>query len=167
MILEQSAKDQSVSTAEVIQLCAVDSLLFERVYFPKTARQKSPEMHRDLWEKLDGTDRLVNVLMSRGWGKTSKFRIFIAKRIAYRLSKTIMIVGASASHSRRTLRWIKKQVEKNTKFATDFGLSPGVPWTDDECQIKCKTVDGEEDSIWIVGMMRMLRLKKVVRKLRT
>jgi hypothetical protein len=138
-----------VDDKELVQLCALDNNLFERSFFSRTARLQSPPMHDEIWRIIDAPNRYVNILMSRGWAKTSKLRIYAGKRIAYLMSRTILFVGASEKHSRRSVRWLRKQIEKNHKFSSTFQLKPGVPWTDEECQI----LHGiEEESIWVTGV---------------
>ncbi len=134
---------------EAIKLGALDSSLFNRMFFPKTARQQTPQMHMEVDNVLDDPDaRLCNILMARGWAKTSKLRMYTGKRISYGLSRTIMYIGASQAHSRRSLHWLRMQVEKNTLWASTFGLMKGTPWTDEEIQI----LHGiEEIPIWIMG----------------
>jgi hypothetical protein len=87
--------------------------------------------------------------MSRGWAKTSKLRMYTGKRIAYNLSRTILFISASERHSRRSLRWLMTQVEKNRIFADTFQLRPGTPWTPEEMQI----IHGlDEQPITIIGL---------------
>lgn len=138
-----------IPMSELVQLAALDSILFERTFFPRTARLPSPPMHRRIWEIIDAPNRYVNILMSRGWAKTSKLRIYAAKRIAYNVSRTILFVGASEKHTRRSVRWLRKQVERNRIFADTFQLKPGTPWTDEECQI-LHGIEGE--SVWVTGV---------------
>lgn len=138
-----------VSDRELVQLCMLDNNLFEHSFFPQTARLASPPMHDEIWRIIDAPNRYVNILMARGWAKTSKLRIYAGKRIAYLLSRTIVFVGASEKHTRRSVRWLRNQVERNSKFADTFQLKPGTPWTDEECQI----LHGiEEEQIWVTGV---------------
>lgn len=142
-------KPGEISLKEAALLGATDSIFFNHTFFPKTARMGTPPMHQDVWEKLDGPYRYVNILMSRGWAKTSVLRMYTGKRIAYNVSRTILFVGPSEKHSRRSLRWMRKQIERNARLIEGFGLRPGTPWTDEEMEI----IHGvDEQSIWLVGM---------------
>lgn len=137
------------SIKELIQLCAVDSDFFSHTFFSRTARIPSPQMHQDIWALLDSTDRYINILMSRGWAKTSLLRMLCGKRIAYNSSRTILFVGASEKHTRRSIRWVRSQVDKNTLFSSTFQLRAGVPWTDEEAQV----LHGiDEQPIWLTGV---------------
>lgn len=138
-----------VDLREIVRLGAVDSSLFYRTFFPGTCRLPSPAMHREIDGVIDGTNRLVNILMSRGWAKTSKLKMYAGKRIAYNLSRTILFVGASEKHTRRSIRWIRNQIDRNKLFAETFQLRAGTPWTDEEAQI-IHGLDG--NSIWITGV---------------
>jgi len=154
--MNQLVIGKDVALSELVSIGAVDSIFFSQCFFPKTVRLKSPAQHKRVWELLDSTDRYVNILLSRGWGKTSILRIFAGKRIAYGISRTIMIVGASEKHSRRTLRWIRNQVEKNKLYAGSFGLQPGHPWTDEELQI-VNTAEGSIIYIVALGILGSVR----------
>jgi hypothetical protein len=133
---------------EAVKLGAVDSSLFNRIFFPKTAKQITPPMHREVDSILDSDSRLINILMARGWAKTSKLRMYTGKRISYGLSRTIMYIGASQAHSRRSLYWLRMQIEKNTLWAQTFQLKKGMRWTDEEMHI----LQGpEQEGIWIMG----------------
>ncbi len=140
---------EKIDIKEAVKLGIMDSGFFNRTFFPNTARQEVPDMHRDADKLLDSTDRLVNLLMSRGWAKTSKLRMFTGKRIAYALTRTGMFIGASEKHSRKSLRWLRTQIEQNRLYADTFGLVPARPWTDEEMRIEHTK---EECYITILGM---------------
>lgn len=144
---------------ELVKLCAVDNDLFERTYFPKTVRQPSAPFHKDWWSHLENPLlRYINLVCFRDSAKTSKLRIFTAKRIAYNLSRTILYIGASEKHALRSIRWIKARIEpklgangvkRREPLAEHFDLRPGSKWTDEEIEI----LHGiETQPIWIIGV---------------
>lgn len=137
-----------VSTAEAIQLGAVDTEFFTRTFFPRLARQKSPEFHREIDTLLDSQARMVNILAFRGSAKTSKCRVFTAKRIAYGLSKTILYIGKSETHAIRSVSWLKHAIEFNNLFAQTFALEPGSKWQDTEAEIVQRSTG---DRCWIMA----------------
>lgn len=140
---------ERISLAEAVRLGSLDSSLFNRVFFPKSARLATPPMHKEVDDVLDSPDRYVNILMSRGWAKTTKLRMYAGKRIAYNISRTILFVGASEKHTRRSMRWIRNQVDTNKLYADTFKLRKGSPWTDEEAQI----IHGiDEQPIWLTGV---------------
>jgi len=133
---------------ELIKLSAVDSRLFSQAFFPKTVRQQPPFFHKEIWDLIDSPARYVNIEIFRGGAKTTLLRILTAKRTAYRISRTILYVGKSQSHASRSLLWLQKQIEQNTKFAQTFGLVKGTKWNSEEMEV-VSTVDGT--STWIVA----------------
>ena len=137
------------SLEEVVALGMEDSIFFSRQFFPKTVRQKSPEFHRQIWELIDGKDRLVNIQVFRGGAKTTLLRVYAAKRIAYGLAHTILYIGKSEGHAIRSVKWIRRQIEFNNPFAKVFGLTKGDKWQDVECEIKHGT---DNYPIWIMAM---------------
>lgn len=127
----------------------MDTDLFGKVFFPRAIRNETPEFHHQMDRLLDSPDRFVSIQVFRGGAKTTKFRVYMAKRISYGLSRTIVLVGKSQTHAAKTLMWIRNAVEKNTKWAQTFGLKKGVKWNDDELEI---THGVEGHTIWIVGI---------------
>jgi hypothetical protein len=145
-----SAPEIVMPTAEeIIMLGATDSEFFSKHFFPETARQETPAFHAEIDQVLDGPDRFVNLQIFRGAAKTTKLRIYTAKRIAYRISKTILYVGKSQAHAQRNLGWFRKQVERNKIYSNTFQLKPGSKWNDEELQVLC----GEDQApVWLIGI---------------
>lgn len=134
--MSQSEHDAIISSTELIQLGAVDPEFFARQFFPRTVRQRSPNFHREVDTILDSNARLVSLQMFRGSAKTSKLRIYGARRIAYGLAHTVLWVGKSQEHAIHSVKWLRKQIEHNKRFTETFQLSPGSKWQDVECEIR-------------------------------
>jgi hypothetical protein len=140
---------EQIDTRELIQLCAVDTELFAKTFFRRAFRQESPSFAHEMWNAFEANQRLINLEVFRGGGKTTRARILLAKNIAYGLSHTILVVGKSEGHSRRTIRWLMRQIEFNSLFVQTYQLRRGDKWTDVECEI-WHGVD--EYPITIIGM---------------
>lgn len=126
-----------VPASELVMLCAVDSELYNRTFFPNAFRQPSPPFHREIDDILERRGhRHVAVEVFRGGAKTTKLRAYTSKRIAYGTSRTILFVSESQGHSAKSLAWIRKQVEFNRRWAMTFGLQRGGKWTDEIIEIK-------------------------------
>lgn len=139
-----------LSTGELVKLAAVDNDLYCRTFFPNTFRQKSPPFAQEIWDLFDNPDvRYANVLGFRGSAKTSRSRVFASKRIAYAMSRTILYIGSSEDAALRSIRWLKRAVEKNMKWAGTFGLSKGDKWADNEIEIKHTLLN---HPIWVLGV---------------
>ena len=132
-----SAVEQEViSREEAVRLGAVDGVFYSHYFFPKTFRQATPKFHRIPWDILDDPDnQFVAFEMFRGSGKTTISRGYSSKRIAYGISRTIMLVGPEQKHPIRTIRWLKRQIETNTLWTSTFGLYKGKKWADEEIEI--------------------------------
>jgi len=126
---------EEISMEEAVELSASDGLFYSRFFFQNTVRQTSADFHEELWGKLDSGKRLNSFMVFRGGAKTTLLRIFISKRIAYAVSRTILIVCISQDNARRTVEWLMKQVTYNRKWAETFQLRPGVKWTGEEIEI--------------------------------
>lgn len=121
--------------AELIHLCAVDSKLYSKVFFEKSVGQDFPVFEDEAWEAIEAPYRLKCLQMFRGSAKTTRLRIFASKRIAYGISRTIVWLGKSEGHARRSGAWLKNQVIRNKLWASTFHLSKGMPWNDTEFEI--------------------------------
>jgi len=120
---------------ELVELGAIDGVLFAETFFPKTMRMKSPPFARDVWRLLDGNNRLVSLQLFRGASKTTICRVFAARRIAYAQARTILWIGKSQDKAIASVKWLRKQIEYNRLFAETFQLKPGSKWQDIECEI--------------------------------
>lgn len=157
---------KELTTADIITLASEDLLFYGQHYFPKTVRQASPEFHTEIAAVLDSNlYEKIAAKVFRGGAKTSLARLLISKRIAYGISRTILIVSETAEHSYETVKWIKRAVERKDHWSQDFGLVAGneyqsddtnerYTWRDDKLQIvntSIKDVNGRPAVITIVG----------------
>lgn len=132
----QTVDGEEITLEEVVKLAAVDGNFYARMFFPNTARQESPEFHKDMDRVLENPEnRFVGFEVFRGGAKTSKLRLFASKRIAYGISKTIIFIGKSQEHAVRSIHWLKVAVEHNKLWAKTFGLRKGEKWTESEIEI--------------------------------
>jgi len=145
-----------LSPKEAVLQGAENLILYGRIFFPKTLRQNSPEFHYAVGKALYSNERQIAVEIFRDGAKTTLVRVYLSQRIAYAISRTILLVSASQGHSILSLRWIKRQVEKNSRWASAFQLSKGSKWTDEEIEV----YNGIEDCtvfIKAVGITGQLR----------
>lgn len=134
---------------ELVKLCAVDSELYSHTFFPKTFRLASPPFARLLWEPLeDPAARLVNLIVFRGGTKTTRLRTFASKRIAYGVSRTILYIGAAERDAIRSVQWLRTQVERNTFWATTFGLRAGRKWEETQIEIEHRVFG---HTVWVLA----------------
>ena len=127
---------EQVPLDEAVQLGAVDGSFFGSYFFPRAFRQEPPAFHREMDEALDDPGaRYLSFMLFRGAAKTTKVRVFIARRIAYAMSRTIMVVGKNQDHAIKTLEWVKKAVEQNSRWAGTFGLRKGARWSGADIEI--------------------------------
>lgn len=138
----------TTSLAEVVELAAVDSELFEKYFFPETSRMDSALFHPEMNSILDSQERYCNFQIFRGGAKTSKFRLYMAKRVAYAVSRTIVLVGKSQDHAIRSVVWLRKQIEQNKLYSSTFRLERGSKWTDTEINIRNRAAGID---IWVVA----------------
>lgn len=143
-------ESEPVTWKEIAQLGASNPRLFNRAYFPNTFRDPFPPFFDRLWAPLESPRvTFVNMQLFRGSSKTTNVRAFIAKRVAYALSRTILIVCASQDKAEQTIKWVRGQIERNKAYSFSFGLTRGTPWNQDEIRIQ-HNVAGHD--ITIIGM---------------
>lgn len=145
-----------ITPAEARALGATSLTAYGRQFFPRTFRQKSPEFHEAMGRALYGPARFNGFEVFRDGAKTSLLRVFSSQRIAYAISNTIMYTSVSQWHSSLSLRWIKRQVEYNTRWAQTFGLKKGPKWTDEWLEVE-HTVEGKFISMLAVGITGQIR----------
>ena len=149
IVVETPPAPVNISLAELTKLCAVDSELYAKTFFPKTFRQEAPAYAGQLWSPLeDPAARLVNILAFRGSSKTTRARTFASKRIAYGISRTILYVGASERDAIRSVQWVRTQVERNNLWRQSFNLRPGRKWEETQIEIEH---GGFGHTIWLLG----------------
>lgn len=142
--------DEVLSADEMVGLAANNPDLFYHTFFPRTVRQPSAPFHHEIDGVLENpAHRFARFCLFRGSAKTTRLRMYTARRAAYGLSHTILYVGASEGHASRSVRWLKAQVEKNTAFAATFGLRQGSKWDQTEIEI---VNDALESTTWILGL---------------
>lgn len=152
------AKDiEEIGYEELLLLCAEDSDFYCHHWFPNTFTSSSPYFHDEMWKLLDDhSKRYVAFKVFRGGAKTTVTRAYTTKRIAYAISRTILILSETQDHSIRSLRWIKKQVEFNTRWTEFYGLKKGSKWTDEWIEIE-HLVEGITINILAVGITGQIR----------
>lgn len=146
----------SLDPREAVRLGAQALPLFGKIFFPKTFRQASPKFHWDLGDVLYSQTRQNSFLIFRDGAKTTLLRTFVAQRIGYAISRTIMFVSASQDHSVHSIRWLKRAVERNPLFSTTFGLKPGSKWTDEWISIE-NEVAGVTINVLAAGITGQIR----------
>jgi hypothetical protein len=124
-----------ITPQEAIRLGASSLVAYGKLFFPRTFRQDSPQFHDAIGKQLYSNSRYNAFEVFRDGAKTSLLRVFTSQRIAYGISRTIMYVSSSQTHSSFSLRWIKRQVEYNRPWAQLFGLRKGSKWTDEIIEI--------------------------------
>lgn len=146
----------AVSPQEAVRLGATSLVLFGRLFFPRTFRQDSAPFHYEMGLHLAGQARYNAFRVFRDGAKTTFLRVYVAQRLAYDLSRTIMFVGASQPHSITSVRWLRRQIERNRGFTQAFGLEPGDKWTDEWLEIRHRATGGVA-TVLAVGITGQIR----------
>lgn len=133
----------ALSPKEAVQLGATSLTKYGKLFFPRTFRQDSPSFHEDIGRALYSHDRYNAFKVFRGGAKTSLLRVYASQRAAYGISRFIGWVSTSQLHAKFSLRWLRRQVEHNKRWADTFGLRPGKKWTDEWMEIECHLLEDE------------------------
>lgn len=128
-----------VPASELAELCAQDTELFGRTFFPQTFRQKTPEFHREILRDLDNPRYQFQAEeVFRGGGKTTLLRVFTAKRISFGVSRTILFVSETIDQSIESLKWLKERLHFNKLWVDFFGLERGKRWSETVIEVKSR-----------------------------
>src|SRR5262245_49598426 len=139
VVADSASAVPAMDRDELVKICATNSELYGKVFFPQTFRRASPSFAKDIWKPLeDPLVRLVNLICFRGSSKTTRLRTFASKRIAYGISRTVLYVGASERDAIRSIQWLRTQVERNALWSQCFGLEPGRKWEETQLEIRHK-----------------------------
>ena len=153
----ESQTEEALGLSEAVELGAVDGSFFAEYFFPNTARSKTPPFLHSIHDELGREgNRHVSIQVFRGGSKTSTLRMFAARRIAYGISRTILYIGKSQDHAKRSTSWIMKQVQFNNLFANAYGLKKGKKWTSEECEIS-HTIRGHTITLIAIGITGSVR----------
>lgn len=125
----------AIDAKEAVRLGATSLTRFGRIFLPKTFRQESPQFHLEMDEVLESGARYVAFEVFRDGAKTTRLRAFTLKRIAYAISRTIMYISVSQAHAMVSLRWIKRQIDWNTRLGP-FALQRGEKWSDEWMEVR-------------------------------
>lgn len=146
-----------VPLKELIKLCTENTGFYGKTFFPATFRQPSAPFHKEIDDLLDDrAHRHVAIEVFRGGAKTTKLRVYTSKRIALGISRTIMFVSETQSHSIESIAWVRDKVENNRKWTQTFQLSKGRKWTDEHITI-IHGLLGIEINLLAVGITGQLR----------
>lgn len=125
---------------EIVTLGAVKPDFYSSFFFPKTARQATPEFHLEMWRDLmDEEARFVSFEVFRDGAKTSVLRLFMSHCIAYARAHTILLVGKGQDSAIKSLQWMQNRMESNHIWRETYGLSKGKIWNSTDCEIYHKT----------------------------
>ncbi len=139
-----------ISAKELLNTGAIDTPFFCKHWFRRTTRQGFAPFHYEMFDALDNPNvRFFNEVVFRGGAKTSAARMWMAKRISYNISRTILYIAANEPKANQTVRWIKRQIEFNHAWANFFRVKKGGKWAENEIEI-IHDIDGQP--IWFLGV---------------
>jgi phage terminase large subunit-like protein len=137
-------QESLVETGKLVNECAENPALFYHTFFPYTFRQGTPAFHHDIFRLLDDPrERYVAFKCFRGSAKTTVVRAYAARRIAYGISRTIVLVSASQEFAEHSLKWIRRLFEsrRGRLWRETFGLARGPKWTNEVLEIEHQVLD--------------------------
>ena len=135
-----------ITPHQAVLLGAESLTKYGKLFFPRTFRQESPPFHEKIGSALYGPARYNAFEVFRDGAKTTLLRVYASQRIAYGLSRTIMYVSVSQQHAMFSLRWLRRQVEHNTRWSQTFGLVKGDKWTDEWMEVKHMLQESDQGS---------------------
>lgn len=142
--------------SELVSAYWEDNELYCKTFFPNTCRQDAAPFHKRMDEALWSRRRKVAIKVFRSGAKTSRVRMFLSKRIAFGVSRTILYISKSEDTATATLDWLKAHVEKQTHWAKFWGITKGDVWASDEAKF-VNTILGVTITVVAVGIHGQIR----------
>lgn len=133
---------------EIIRRTERDIVSFGKLFFPKVFRMPSSPIHQKVSEAFFSPEQYVALICFRGLAKTTLARTAILHRIAFGQSDTVLMVCSNDDRAKDSVKWVREQIEKNTKFTQFFGLRRGKIWSREEIEI---VNDNAEKTIIVRG----------------
>lgn len=110
--------------------------IFGRLFFGDEIGNEIPELHFQIASHISSPKNEA-IIVPRGHGKTTWFRIDLIHDIVYELEPFTVLVGDSSNAAKRSLNYIRKQFETNQMLIQTYGdmvpaFSPkkARKWTD-------------------------------------
>jgi hypothetical protein len=103
--------------------CRLDLERFGLTYFPDRFPLPLAAFHREGLAVLQRATHVGGrsvIAWPRGSGKDSWIEVEILRALLYRLRRFVGLVGATEAHARRSLKKIKRELERNDRLAADF-----------------------------------------------
>lgn len=156
---EEPSLDAVPTQDELKELVAAyydDNEAYCRTFFPRTCRQKSAPFHKRMDDALWAGRRKVAIKVFRDGAKTARLRMFISKRIAYGVSRTVLYISKSEDAAIATIKWLKALVDKDTKWSRFYNIKKGGTWADDHAEFVNETL-GISVTVLAVGIHGQIR----------
>ena len=103
--------------------CRLDLERFGLTYFPERFPLPLAAFHREGIEVLQHATHVGGrsvIAWPRGSGKDSWIEVEIIRALVYGLRRFVGLIGATEAHARRSLKKIKRELERNDRLAEDF-----------------------------------------------
>lgn len=147
---------QAEEAQELLNAYWDDNELYCKTFFPKTCRQGDAGFHKVIDRALWSRRRKVAIKVFRDGAKTSRIRMFLSKRIAYAISRTILYISKSEDAAEATVQWLANRIETRDHWAQFYGLQKGSIWSATDIEI-VNTVENVKIRIIAVGIHGQIR----------
>lgn len=142
--------------ADLVDQYMLDNELYCKTFFPRTCRQESAPFHRRMDDAMWARRRKVAIKVFRDGAKTARVRMFVSKRIAYGISRTILWISKSEGAALANISWLRTLVETGSHWAQFWGITKGKTWSDDQIEL-VNTVLGVTITVIAVGIHGQIR----------
>lgn len=151
-----STRTRGEDVAELVDAYMADNELYCKTFFPRTCRQESAPFHKRIDDALWARRRKVAIKVFRDGAKTARVRMFVSKRIAYGVSRTILFVSKSEDAAEANIKWLKNLVDTGTHWAKFWGIVKGDTWEKGKIEL-VNTVLGVTITVLAVGIHGQIR----------
>ena len=142
--------------AALVDQYMADNELYCKTFFPRTCRQESAPFHKRMDDALWSRRRKVAIKVFRDGAKTARVRMFVSKRIAYGISRTILWISKSEDAALANIAWLRTLVETQSHWAQFWGINKGKIWGNDHIEL-INSVLGVTITVIAVGIHGQIR----------
>ena len=137
MLIKQAPKFDS-ETEEILHLCAHDTKMFAKVFFPDRFFREFSAPHDEIFHLLDDDSvQKLAIAAPRGCGKTSLINLaYAGKRLLFQDSKYTVPVSLSHASASEQSDNLKDALETNEMILKIFGPQKTTRWATDRWAMK-------------------------------
>jgi hypothetical protein len=157
---EESRPEIDAKTREILSLCAVDTAVMAKTFFPERFYLPfADSIHGEIFKLIDGPDNLVCIAAPRGSGKTSLITLpYLSRHILFGLAPFICYINKSHEAASLQTENLRRELLANPYIRRFFGSVKPKPGLDGfEETFSKKSWVARKTLVWPRGARQQVR----------